>query len=183
MVMVSSCSRTGAGKNHPDTSECYEMFLLISSTMVLPAGAYVPSDPNRKRTSIIDPRVLGLPHTTMATLCLSHSAHRLPMTPLHLRGNLPPPVDFTSHIRPPTKVGNKEILVQVYAVAVDELDVMSVEEKGKGEVGKWVPGRSFVGRCLGVGGEEKEIVRGEIVVGLLDIRKVRPCFTETRIHG
>lgn len=121
---------------------------------------------------MIDPRVLGLPHTTMATLCLSHSAHRLPMTPVHLRGNLPPPVDFTSHIRPPSKVGNREILVQVYAVAVDGLDIRTVEEKGKGEVGKWVPGRSFVGRCLGVGTEEKEIVRGELVVGLLNVRKV-----------
>ena len=143
-----------------------------NSTMVLPAGAFIPSDPNRKRNSMIDPRVLGLPHTTMATLCLSHSAHRLPATPEHLRGNLPPPVDFTSHIKPPTKVGNKEILVQVYAVAVDSLDVKIVTEKGKGDVGKWVPGRSFVGRCLSVGGEEKEIVRGEIVVGLLDARKV-----------
>lgn len=140
--------------------------------MVLPAGAFVPSDPNRKRTSIIDSRVLGLPHTTMATLCLSSSAHRLPMTPLHLRGNLPPPVDFTSHVKPPAKVGSRELLVQVYAVAVDQLDVRTVEEKGKGDVGRWVPGRSFVGRSLEVGKEEKEITRGEIVVGLLDIRKV-----------
>lgn len=142
------------------------------STMILPAGAFVPSDPNRKRTSMIDPRVLGLPHTTMAALCLSSTVNKQSDTPLHLRGGLPPPVDFTSHIKPPSKVGNREILVQVYAVAVDNVDVKMTEDKGKGDVGKWVPGRSFVGRCLGVGTEEKEIVRGEIVIGLLDVKKV-----------
>jgi threonine dehydrogenase-like Zn-dependent dehydrogenase len=61
----------------------------------------------------------------------------------------------------------------VYAVAVDGVDVEALEEKGRGEVGKWVPGRSFVGRCLAVGADEKDVVRGDIVIGLLDIRKVR----------
>ena len=92
---------------------------------------------------------------------------------MHLRHNLPPPVDFSSHLKPPTKVGNSQILIQVYAVALDEVDYMTVAGKGRSEVGKWVPGRSFVGRCLSVGIEEKDIVRGDIVVGLVDVKKVR----------
>ena len=94
------------------------------------------------------------------------------MTPMHLRANLPPPVDFTSHLKPPTKSGDGQLLIQVYAVAVDEYDVNALEEKGRGDVGKWVPGRSFVGRCLQAGASEKDIMRGDIVVGLVDVRKV-----------
>lgn len=65
------------------------------------------------------------------------------------------------------------MLVQVYAVAVDQVDVRAVDEKGRGDVGKYVPGRSFVGRALVVGTDEKEVVRGDVVMGLLDIRKVK----------
>lgn len=90
---------------------------------------------------------------------------------MHLRHNLPPPVDFSSHIRPPSKIGHAQILVQVYAVAVDYLDVAALDHKTPHDVGKWIPGRSFVGRCLAVGGDEKDIVRGDVVMGLLDIKK------------
>jgi len=64
------------------------------------------------------------------------------------------------------------VLIQIYAVAIDDVDLNALGSKGKGDVGKWVPGRSFVGRCLSVGVEEKEIVRGDIVLGLVDVRKV-----------
>ncbi|ORY34019.1 hypothetical protein BCR39DRAFT_518148 [Naematelia encephala] len=142
------------------------------TNLVLPAGAYRPSNPAKSATEI-NARILGLPHATMASITLSTSAHRSDRsaTPAHLRHNLPSPVDFTSHLKPPNKVGNAQVLVQVYAAGVDKADVRAVEEKGKGEVGKWVPGRSFVGRCMTVGADEKDIVRGDIVVGLLDIRK------------
>ena len=92
-------------------------------------------------------------------------------TPLHLRSQNPP-VDFTSYICPPIKVGSGQLLVQVYATAVDEWDIRALDEKTKADVHKWVPGRSFVGRCLSVGSEEKDIVRGDIVIGLMDIKKV-----------
>jgi NADPH:quinone reductase-like Zn-dependent oxidoreductase len=110
----------------------------------------------------------------MAAITLSTAAHRVALsgTPLHLRHQLAPPVDWSSHLKPPVKVGSTTVLVQIYAVAVDELDIKILEEKGKADVGKWVPGRSFVGRCLMVSTEEKDIVRGDIVVGLLDSRKV-----------
>ena len=92
-------------------------------------------------------------------------------TPLHIR-RLDPPVDFSSHLKPPTKIGSGQILVQVYAAAVDEVDIKALEDKGRGDVGKWVPGRSFVGRCIGVGAEEKDVIRGDIVIGIMDVRKV-----------
>lgn len=146
------------------------------STLVLPSGAYRPVDPERKRSSLIDHRILGMPSTSMAAITLSNAAHRLAITPMHLRGNLPLPVEFSSHLAPPSKVGSAQVLVQVYAVGIDRLDVRALEEKGKGEVGKWIPGRSFVGRCVSVGKDEREIVKGELVVGLFDLRKVSPSL-------
>ena len=108
----------------------------------------------------------------MAAITLATYAHRAHGTPLHLRNQLPPPVDFSSHLKPPTRINNSQILVQVYAVAVDDLDISTLDSKGKAEVGKWIPGRSFVGRCLSIGAEEKELVRGDIVMGLVDVKKV-----------
>lgn len=144
------------------------------TTLILPTGAYQPLHPS-KSTSSINNRVLGLPHATMAALVLSSSTHRVRSdTPAHLRAQLPPPVDFSSHIKPPTKVSDSQILVQVYAVGIDGFDLAALDVKGRADVGKWVPGRSFVGRCLQVGSYEKELVRGDLVMGLMDVRKVRP---------
>jgi len=61
----------------------------------------------------------------------------------------------------------------VYAVGIDELDVRYIDEKGKNDVGKWVPGRSFAGRCMMTGTHEKDIVRGDLVIGIFEIKKVR----------
>lgn len=63
-------------------------------------------------------------------------------------------------------------MVNVYAVAVDWVDVAEVDRKEKYDVGKWIPGRSFVGRCLAVGVEEKEFLRGDLIMGLTPIKKV-----------
>lgn len=142
------------------------------TTLILPTGAYQPANPI-KSASEINARVLGLPHAAMAALVLSSATHRLRSdTPAHLRNQLPAPVDFSSHLKPPTKVADKEILVQVYAVAIDGFDLAVLDIKGRADVGKWVPGRSFVGRCLQVGAYEKELVRGDLVMGLCDVRKV-----------
>ena len=142
------------------------------TTLILPTGAYQPANPI-KSASEINARVLGLPHAAMAALVLSSATHRLRSdTPAHLRNQLPAPVDFSSHLKPPSKVADKEILVQVYAVAIDGFDLAVLDIKGRADVGKWVPGRSFVGRCLQVGAYEKELVRGDLVMGLCDVRKV-----------
>ncbi|KAK8864394.1 hypothetical protein IAR55_001642 [Kwoniella newhampshirensis] len=141
------------------------------TNLVLPIGAFKPVNP-AKTAAALDNRILGIPHATMASITLSTTFHRnSSATPAHLRDQLPPLVDFTSHLKPPTKVNNHQLLVHVYAVAVDQVDIKTLEEKGRGDVGKWVPGRSFVGRALVVGGDEKEVVRGDIVMGILDVRK------------
>jgi hypothetical protein len=143
------------------------------TTLILPTGAYKPSDPSKSTASEVNARVLGLPHATMAALVLSSSTHRVRSdTPAHLRSQLPAPVDFSSHLKPPTKVSDSQVLVQVYAVAIDGFDLAALDVKGRADVGKWVPGRSFVGRCLQVGSYEKELVRGDLVMGLMDVRKV-----------
>jgi NADPH:quinone reductase-like Zn-dependent oxidoreductase len=95
-------------------------------------------------------------------------------TPAHLLAELPPPVSFSSHQPPPTKVSASQVLVQVQAVSLDKFDSDMVKEKansGSGS-GKWIPGRSFVGRAVNVGTEFRVILKGDIVMGLVDIRKV-----------
>ncbi|KJE06032.1 hypothetical protein I311_00168 [Cryptococcus gattii NT-10] len=142
------------------------------TNLILPLGAYKQSHP-AKPTPDLDARILGLPHASMASITLHSTFDHHNATPAHLRDQLPPLVEFSSHAKPPQggKTGKNQVLVQVYAVAVDQLDVRAVDEKGKGDVGKYVPGRSFVGRALVIGTDEKEVVRGDVVIGLLDIRK------------
>ena len=96
--------------------------------LVLPSGAYTPAATPGKATSDINSRILGLPHTTMAAITLSTALNRAAAmdTPLHLRHQLPPPVDFSSHLKPPTKVTAGQLLVQVYAVAPGLVPVASV---------------------------------------------------------
>ncbi|WVF71478.1 hypothetical protein IAT40_006284 [Kwoniella sp. CBS 6097] len=140
------------------------------TNLILPAGAYRPNNPAKSRSEL-DSRILGIPHATMASITLSTTHARHSATPAHLRDQLPSLVDFNSHLKPPTKINDHQLLVQVYAVAIDQVDVSALVEKGKGDVGKWVPGRSFVGRALVVGADEKEVVRGDIVMGLVDVRR------------
>ncbi|OCF42889.1 hypothetical protein I317_03240 [Kwoniella heveanensis CBS 569] len=140
------------------------------TNLILPAGAYRPNNPAKSRSEL-DSRILGIPHATMASITLSTTHARHAATPAHLRDQLPSLVDFNSHLKPPTKVNDHQLLVQVYAVAIDQVDVDTLGEKGRGDVGKWVPGRSFVGRALVVGADEKEVVRGDIVMGLVDVRR------------
>lgn len=140
------------------------------TNLILPLGAYKQSNP-AKSAPDLDARILGLPHATMASITLHSTFDHHNATPAHLRDQLPPLVEFSSHSKPPGKTGKNQVLVQVYAVAVDQVDVRAVDEKGRGDVGKYVPGRSFVGRALVVGTDEKEVVRGDVVMGLLDIRK------------
>ncbi|OSX60569.1 hypothetical protein POSPLADRAFT_1047980 [Postia placenta MAD-698-R-SB12] len=101
-------------------------------------------------------------------------------TPAHLRGALPLPVVFTAHVPPPAFVPGSHVLVQVFAVGVDALDSLVVQEKaerrggaGAGKRRGFVPGRSFVGRAVECGFEVSRDVcrKGDWVLGLLDVRK------------
>jgi hypothetical protein len=98
------------------------------------------------------------------------------MTPAHLLDTLPVPVAFLLHLPPPSYVPSSHILVQVFAVGLDPLDSLLVQEKTvNGAKGAgFIPGRSIVGKAIEVGWDVKGDVckRGEWVVGLLDVKKV-----------
>ncbi|KAL5508425.1 MSS1_2 [Sanghuangporus vaninii] len=102
----------------------------------------------------------------------SGSKSDLPKTPSHLLGSLPRPLSITSHTRPPTKVHSHQVLVQVYAVALDGLDDRIVSEKSaRKDCYGFVPGRSFVGRVVEAGFEVNNVAKGDWIIGLLDVRK------------
>jgi hypothetical protein len=170
------------------------------SAMVLPMGAYKPVLDPTKNSNKLDARVLGMPSSSMSSVTLSGAANGSPkrrlsltglarpssVTPSHLRGDSPPAVTFSAHQAPPSKISSSQALVQVYAVALDRFDFDMVKEKsaaGSG-AGKWVPGRTFVGRALEVGAEVKQITKGDMVIGLVDIKKVSiPGKMECRWQG
>lgn len=105
-------------------------------------------------------------------------------TPAHLLDALPLPVAFTAHIPPPSYVPSSYVLLQVFAVGLDALDSLLVQEKitsgvgagtGKGKNSSgYIPGRSLVGRVIECGWDVKGDVckKGEWVIGLLDVKKV-----------
>lgn len=139
--------------------------------------------------------VRGVANANMSVLSLAKTRRRLSFgltgkkrekeseTPAHLRATLPLPVAFMAHIPPPSFVSTNHILVQVFAVGLDALDSMIVQEKAekrgavatvRGKKRGFIPGRAFVGRAVECGFDVDNAVckRGEWVVGLLDVRKV-----------
>ena len=86
---------------------------------------------------------------------------------------------LTSHLSPPSYCPESHVLIQVYAVALEGLDAQIVAEKvadgAEGRATGFVPGRGVVGRVVECGWEVRGEVakKGEWVVGLLDVRKVR----------
>ncbi|KAG2345075.1 hypothetical protein BDR05DRAFT_147143 [Suillus weaverae] len=104
------------------------------------------------------------------------------------------PLDFTAYRKPPVYVGGSSVLVQVWAVGLDDVDARLVgvhpppskqplpgiahraEERSAGKrpvpLG-YIPGRSFVGRILEVGWDvdEQTLKKGEWVVGLNSVQK------------
>lgn len=93
--------------------------------------------------------------------------------PGHLAREMPTPLGFCSHISPPTHVPPHHVLVQVWAVGLDSRDA-AIVLKDKQNTPGFVPGRSFVGRVVGVGWEIREDTakKGEWVVGLMEVKKV-----------
>lgn len=104
------------------------------------------------------------------------------------------PLGFTAYRKPPVYVGGSSVLVQVWAVGLDDVDARLVgvhpppskqpppgaphraEEKNDGKrpvpLG-YIPGRSFVGRVLEVGWDvdEHTVKKGEWVIGLNSVQK------------
>ncbi|KAG0692691.1 hypothetical protein DFH29DRAFT_985687 [Suillus ampliporus] len=104
------------------------------------------------------------------------------------------PLGFTAYRKPPVYVGGSSVLVQVWAIGLDDVDARlvgvhppsskqpspgtpcRVEEKSAGKrhvpLG-YIPGRSFIGRVLEVGWEvdEQTLKKGEWVIGLNSVQK------------
>ncbi|KAG2127722.1 uncharacterized protein EDB93DRAFT_1096330 [Suillus bovinus] len=104
------------------------------------------------------------------------------------------PLGFTVYRKPPVYVGGSSVLVQIWAVGLDDVDARLVgvhpppwtqpspgtphraEEKSEGKrpvpLG-YIPGRSFVGRILEVGWDvdNHSLKRGEWVIGLNSVHK------------
>ena len=79
---------------------------------------------------------------------------------------------LASNTPPPHKVSSKSLIVQVMAVAIDDVDRAIVNEKLRSETpGTFVPGRSFCGRIVECGLSVKKLRPGDLVFGLQDLRK------------
>ncbi|KAJ9477491.1 PKS_ER domain-containing protein [Pseudozyma hubeiensis] len=93
--------------------------------------------------------------------------------PEHLQDDLAQTtLSVTAHTPPPRKIGSHQVLVQVIAVAIDEMDKLLLREKVRAENAfGFVPGRSFCGRIVECGYEVKKMRKGDVVFGLQDSRK------------
>lgn len=140
----------------------------------------IPSSPRKKRRTLsFSFKVLG----SVVGKARGKGKNKETETPAHLLEALPLPVAFTAHIPPPSYVPSSYVLLQVFAVGLDSLDSLLVQEKigagmgagaGKGKLAGYIPGRSLVGRVIECGWEVKGDVckKGEWVIGLLDVKKV-----------
>lgn len=144
------------------------------------AQAQTPSSPRKKkRTLSFSFKALG----NVVGKARGKGKSKEAETPAHLLEVLPLPVAFTAHIPPPSYVPSSYVLLQVFAVGIDSLDSLLVRDKvsaglgagkGKNSAG-YIPGRSLVGRVIECGWEVNGDVckKGEWVIGLLDVKKVR----------
>jgi hypothetical protein len=104
-------------------------------------------------------------------------------TPSHLIANETSTVSLTSHTPTPSKVQTNQVLVQVWCVALEGLDVLLAREKSKNVDGYgFVPGRGFCGRVVEAGYGVANLRKGDWVMGLLDVTKVRAYSMEPRSH-
>ena len=81
-------------------------------------------------------------------------------------------VALSSHTAPPRKISPTQVLVQIIAVAIDNIDRALLRERASTDPGTpFVPGRSFCGRVVESGWDVKKIRKGDTVFGLQDYRK------------
>ncbi|KAE8212774.1 hypothetical protein CF327_g3636 [Tilletia walkeri] len=164
-----------------------------ATSLPLPSNpsVYRPSKDPSKLSSKIDDALYG--RSTMQTISITSGSFRSKSArkaasssghgarddasirsssevPAHLREELAQStMALSAHTPPPRKVGSSQVLVQVIAVAIDEMDRLIVQDRirnGKGY--GFVPGRSFCGRIMECGWDVKHLKKGTIVFGMQD---------------
>jgi Alcohol dehydrogenase GroES-like domain len=172
------------------------------SSLVFPRAGYQPSKHPERLTNSVDIVQLGVGSTTMSTISVTkHAAEHLNRgrkfsfptrlasprssmeTPEHLIVGESSIVSLTSHTPTPSKVQTNQVLVQVWCVALEGLDVLLTREKSKNADGYgFVPGRGFCGRIVEIGHGISNLRKGDWVMGLLDVGKVRVYSMEPRSY-
>jgi hypothetical protein len=162
------------------------------TSIVFPRAGYQPSKHPERITSAVNIVQQGVASTTMSTISVTkHAAEALrdrrlslprklkggskdlSETPSHLK-NEDSSVGLSSSMPTPSKVQANQVLVQVFCVALEGLDILLTREKAKTVDGYgFVPGRGFSGKVVEVGYEVMNLRRGDWVMGLLDVSKVR----------
>ena len=166
------------------------------STLLMPRTVYTPSKHPGRVDSFVDVAKTGIVGTTMSTISVTrHGAETIARRgkrmslpnilkpssgsksfdlPEHLRRSMPSPVSFSNITPPPTKVQGHQVLVQVWCVALEGLDVLLTRDRAKTPDGYgFVPGRGFLGKAMECGSSVSNIRRGDWVMGVLDVGKVR----------
>jgi len=94
-------------------------------------------------------------------------------------------VSLTSHTPTPCKIQTNQVLVRVCCVALEGLDILLTREKSKNVDGYgFIPGRGFCGRVVEAGSGVLNLRKGDWVMGLLDVAKVRaPLWNWDSIHS
>ena len=166
------------------------------TSLVFPRANYQPAKHPDRLTSSVDVVHSGVASTTMTTISVTKGAaetlnrsrkfsfptmlstpRNSAETPSHLVSQETSIVSLTSHTPSPSKVQTNQVLVQVWCVALEGLDVLLTREKSKNADGYgFVPGRGFCGRVIEAGYGVSNLRKGEWVMGLLDVAKVRTSF-------
>lgn len=166
------------------------------STLLMPRTVYTPSKHPERVDDFVDLAKTGIVGTTMSTISVTrHGAETIARRarkmslphilmpgsgrrsfdlPEHLKGGVPNPVSFSNITPPPTKVQSHQVLVQVWCVALEGLDILLTRDRAKTPDGYgFVPGRGFLGKAMECGSSVSSIRRGDWVMGVLDVGKVR----------
>lgn len=162
------------------------------TSLVLPRAAYTPG--KNPISSSVDLTRSGLAQTTMSTISVikggavvqgqrrlsfrgilsrSSSTSSVPRgSAAKGKGVAESALALTSNTPPPSKLQSSQVLVRVWAVALDALDRLIVSEKcSKSEGYGFVPGRSFAGRVVEAGWEVTAVQKGDWICGLLELGK------------
>ncbi|KIM25226.1 hypothetical protein M408DRAFT_74807 [Serendipita vermifera MAFF 305830] len=161
------------------------------TSLVFPRSNYQPAKHPDRLTGSVNVVQLGVASTTMTTISITKGAAEtlnrnrkfsFPITlstprnsaemPSHLASHETPIVSLTSHTPTPSKVQTNQVLVQVWCVALEGLDVLLTREKSKNADGYgFVPGRGFCGRVVEAGYGVSNLRKGDWVMGLLEVAK------------